>query len=95
MQPRTLQCGHVLSAVEMWVYADPGWAGDGGLQCGHVLSAVEIYRLKRDTPSLTILQCGHVLSAVPWNMPLMPLLARRIPSFNAATSFRPWKFVPA
>ena len=109
-----LQCGHVLSAVEISEPSMNRAPPVHDLQCGHVLSAVEIWEGGPGAGGLFLLQCGHVLSAVEMELATVTVVNKgkpsmrprpfgrgnhsnitsqvtRFGSFNAATSFRPWK----
>ena len=87
-----LQCGHDLSAMEI---TDPKYdalrAFD--LQCGHDLSAMEIADRRGISLADSLLQCGHDLSAMEMS-PCGAWHAGPGCPFNAATTFRPWKFAP-
>ena len=86
----TLQCGHDLSAMEMLVITLLNRLYSF-LQCGHDLSAMEIKIAGAIHALATFLQCGHDLSAME-----MPTTAATsgwpARPFNAATTFRPWKW---
>ena len=85
MRPRPFGRGNSKASVS------PAWRCPS-LQCGHVLSAVEMPNSAWPTSTDWTLQCGHVLSAVEIGSRQGHPRHDCVP-FNAATSFRPWKFV--